>query len=111
MKKILPPSRNILPVIAVVLCIVFGVSVFTVFMKKDAKDASISASPDANTLRVIDNTGSDPRQQQATGMSLQGAAKVSDFMQDKGSSAVQQGQGIEQGPTSVDELLKDKTLQ
>lgn len=107
MKQIKQPALPLIPLTVAGICVITGISLLLVYLNKPADNKSFETG---DKLPVIDGTGSDPRQQQASGSVLQGAARVGD-LQGKEGSAVQQSQGVQQGPTSIDELLRDKEIQ
>lgn len=95
------------PLVLAISLLAIGIGLLVVFTNQPEEEPATTSSGPA--LQVIENPGSDPRQQQATGSTLQGAARVNDLAPNGGSS-LQQGQGIQQAPSSTDDLLKDKTI-
>ena len=94
--------------IAAVLVIVGGLGILLALKKKVQLPPQTSGG---TQLQVVEGTGRYPQQNQAAAPALQGAARVSDLMQDKKTEDLQgkSGDGLQRS-TDLDALLKDSDL-
>lgn len=109
MTKTTQSKRSPLPLALAAGLIAIGGGLFVIFSQKTATSRPQPTS--SGQLQVIDGSNADPRQLQSDSSAIQGAAKVNDLMQGKEGAAVQQGQGVQQGVTNIDQLLQDKQIQ